>query len=52
LFQGNETSPGLAVFGHHNGFTGMGGIDQPGKLGLGLVNIDGSHSQKRDIDPD
>ena len=29
--------------GQHNGFAGMGRIDQPGKLGLGLVDIDGSH---------
>ena len=40
MLKGNEAGPWLAVFGHHNGFAGMGGIDQPGKLSLCLVNID------------
>jgi hypothetical protein len=42
-FQRHQPCPGFAVFGHHDCFAGMGGVDQPGELGLGLVNIDGAH---------
>ena len=41
-FQRHQPDQGIASLGHQDRFAGMGGVDQPGELGLGLVNIDGA----------
>jgi hypothetical protein len=35
----------VAVLGHQDGFAGLGGVDRPGDVGLGLVNVDGAHQR-------
>jgi hypothetical protein len=40
--EGHQPCPGLASLGHHDGFAGMGGIDQARKVGFGLVHVHGA----------
>ena len=40
-FQLHQPCPGLVVLGHLDRFASMGGVDQPGELDFGLVNVDG-----------
>ncbi len=42
-FERHKPCPGFAVLGNQDRFAGMGGVDQSGELGFGLVNIDGAH---------
>jgi hypothetical protein len=37
--QRHQPCPGLAAFGHHDGFARMGGIDQAGEVGFGFMHI-------------
>ena len=40
----HQARPGLASFGHKDRFAGVGGIDQPRKVGFGLMHIHNTFS--------
>ena len=43
-FERHQPCPGFSVPGHQDGFARMGGVDEPGEMGPGLMNVDGAHA--------